>query len=109
MKREGMNPWNPEVHLAAQDTKLLMSYLDGCRKYQGQFDILGDNSGCVVTIDQVKAALEGRPHIPNKLEAKALRRIMAKTGMSADDVRKVPKYQTELADAARGGKAEATA
>jgi hypothetical protein len=103
MTREGMNPWDAEVHLKACDTRTLMHYRDQTLKFHGQFDILGDHSGCVVTHAQVKAELDTRPHIPNKNEAKALRRIMAKTHLSEAEVRAIPKYQTELAEAATAG------
>jgi hypothetical protein len=44
--------------------------------------------------------LIGQPHGPNKNEAKALRRICAKTGLGPDQVREHKKYRQELAQAA---------
>lgn len=105
MTRAATNPWNPEAHLKALSTRELLVYLSQTQKFVGYYDVFGDHSGCVVTRQQVKDELSTRPHIPNKPEAKALRRIMAQTGMSEADVRKVPKFQTQLADAAAGTKA----
>lgn len=39
-------------------------------------------------------------HYPNKNEARALRRICAKTGLKPDQVRAIKKYRQELAQAA---------
>lgn len=41
----------------------------------------------------------GAPHIPNKNEAKALRRIMSQTGLTREEVRSNPKYRKMLAQA----------
>jgi len=103
MTREGMNPWNAEVHLKACDTRTLLFYRDQALKFKGQYDILDNHSECVVTHEQIKAELATRPHIPNKNEAKALRRIMAQTHLSEEQVRATPKYQAELAEAAVAG------
>jgi ribosomal protein L35 len=103
MTREGINPWNPAVHLKACDTRTLLFYRDQTLKFHGQYDILDNHSQCVVTHEQVKAELATRPHIPNKNEAKALRRIMAQTHLSEAEVRAIPKYQAELAEAATAG------
>ena len=102
MTRDGMNPWDPVVHLKACTTGELQKYLDGVRQFNGQYDILGENSGCVVTNEQVKAEMSTRPHVPNKNEAKALRRIMSQTGMTSEEVYTVLKFRQQLADAAKG-------
>jgi len=58
-----------------------MQYLNKCRKLHGYYDILDNHSACVVTIEQVKAELATREHIPNKQEAKALRKARIKKGV----------------------------
>lgn len=103
MTREGINPWNPEVHLKACDTRTLLFYRDQCLKFHGQYDILDNHSSCIVTHDQVKAELATRPHIANKNESKKLRQIMSQTGMTEAEVRAVPKFQAQLAEAATAG------
>lgn len=44
------------------------------------------------------------PHAPNKDEAKALRRIMAQTGLTAEQVRSHKKYRIELSNAQKVGR-----
>jgi hypothetical protein len=43
------------------------------------------------------------PHIPNKDEAKLLRRIMSETNMSEDEVRGIKKYRKLLSDESKKG------
>lgn len=50
------------------------------------------------TASQIRAALAGRPHIPSKKESKTLRRLMSKTGMTADELRAHPHYGQEIVD-----------
>ena len=38
-------------------------------------------------------------HVPNKKEAKVLRRLKAETGLSEEELRKEKKYRVELSDA----------
>ena len=41
-------------------------------------DVIGEgNSGCIVTLAEIKAELATRPHVPNKHEAKAIRQEQA--------------------------------
>lgn len=44
------------------------------------------------------------PHAPNKDEAKALRRIMAQTGLTEEQVRAHKKYRIELSNAQKVGR-----
>jgi hypothetical protein len=46
----------------------------------------------------------GSPHAPNKDEAKALRRIMAQTGLTEEQVRSHKKYRIELSNAQKHGR-----
>lgn len=70
--------WNPTEYLKRCHTRVLMKYRDACCKFNGYYDIVGDNSGCCVTKEQVKTELATREHIPNKIEAKKLRQERAK-------------------------------
>jgi hypothetical protein len=51
------------------------------------------------SMDSIKAELTKRPHVANKTEAKMLRRLMAETRMTEQQIRQVPKYKTMLAEA----------
>jgi hypothetical protein len=52
-------------------TKVLLNMLASCRC--GFYDEPGDP-----TLDEIKAELAKRPHVPNKLEGKKLRQLAAK-------------------------------
>jgi len=70
--------WNPEEWLKLQHTKVLMQILKSCRKCgdgYGFYHPYDDN--CAVTLDQAKAELATREHVPNKQEAKAIRQEAA--------------------------------
>lgn len=71
-----VNTWNPLEHLTKKHTKQLMGYLGMCRKFGGFYSPFDNANG--VTIDQVKAELATREHVPNKHEAKAIRQAKAK-------------------------------
>lgn len=43
------------------------------------------------------------PHIPNKNEAKLLRKLMSETGMSEDGIRAIKKYRVMLSEAQKEG------
>lgn len=70
--------WNAAEYLKRCHPRVLMQYRDKCCKFNGYYDVLGDNSPCVVSIDLVKAELATREHVPNKLEAKMIRREKAR-------------------------------
>ena len=72
--------WNPVEYLKRCHTRVLMKYRDKCYKLNGYYDILENNSACVVTEDQIRAELATREHVPNKKEAKALRKERIKKG-----------------------------
>lgn len=59
----------------------------------------GQLTGFFATVSQIRAALAGRPHIPSKKEGKTLRRLMSKTGMTADQLQAHPRYGQEIVDA----------
>lgn len=58
----------------------------------------GQLTGFFATVSQIRAALASRPHIPSKKEGKTLRRLMSKTGMTADELRAHPRYGQEIVD-----------
>lgn len=58
-------------------TKQLLSLLAGYRRGYSPFE---EQIDFVVESDLVRAELAGRPHVPNKAEAKALRQASAKKG-----------------------------
>lgn len=49
---------------------------------------------------QLQSLMDTGVHYPNKNEGKALRRIMATTGLNEEQVRAIKKYRQELAQAA---------
>lgn len=65
--------------LNKQPTKVLLNWLRATRKFGGSFD-LTDNGTIIVTKRQLKEELSKREHIPNKKEAKNMRRQRAKKG-----------------------------
>lgn len=58
----------------------------------------GEYQGVSATIDELLAELETRPHVPSRSEGKLLRRLMAQTGWTADQLRAHPKFGAQLAD-----------
>lgn len=50
-------------------------------------------------LSDVRDELAKRPHIPSRQEGRIIRRIQAQTGLSVEEIRRIPKYQDELADA----------
>ena len=72
-----VNTWNPVEHLKKKHTKQLLDYLDSCRKCGGRLSPFDNENS--VTIDQVKAELATREHVPNKQEAKVIRQLKAKS------------------------------
>lgn len=59
-------------------TRKLMKWRNFCYKFGGKYSP-GEDS-IYYNIDEVKNELDKREHIPNKLEAKKIRREMAKKG-----------------------------
>jgi hypothetical protein len=95
------NGWDPIKYLQGRHTKQLLGLRDELYKMNGGgryihpaqgtenqaaeedyaiLDVMGDHSGCVVTLAQIKAELATRPHVPNKAEAKVIRQERAKAG-----------------------------
>jgi len=91
------NDWDEIAHIKATDTRTLLAYRDACCKFGGYYQIV--DHGPAVHIENVKAELATREHIPNKLEAKALRRIMAQTGLTKEQVWASPKHRQTIAQA----------
>jgi hypothetical protein len=84
-------PWNAVEYLKKRHTKELLNIRDMIYRVSGYnyYDVtdgevgcdpLSDCSGgrCWVTLEQVKAELATRPHVPNKAEAKVIRQQRAK-------------------------------
>jgi len=61
----------PALHL---HTKILLNYLERARACGGAYSPSDSKNGPFYTIDELKAALRSRPHVPNKPEAKEVRR-----------------------------------
>lgn len=85
------NTWDPIEYLKKRHTKELLNIRDMIYRVSGynHYDVtdgevgcdpINDYSGgrCWVSLEQVKAELATRPHIPNKTEAKAIRQAQAK-------------------------------
>ncbi len=88
--------WDPIAYLKSKHTRELLPLRNACHKFNGYYDIC-DNSGCVITLEQVLDELNTRPHITRGNEAKVLRRLMAQNRMTEEQVRAVPKFATALA------------
>ncbi len=69
--------WDPVAYLKAQHTRALLEIRRQCYAFDYDQTSIDDFGACVVTIDQVKAELATREHIPNKAEAKEIRRKKA--------------------------------
>ena len=59
----------------------------------GGFDVIH------ATHDAIRTELRTRPHVPGKKEAQILRRLMAQTGWTEEQLRAHPRFGMELADA----------
>jgi len=92
--------WDPIAYLKGRHTKQLLGLKAELYRHNGggryihpaqgtekqaaeedyaYLDVIGDgNSGCVVTLAEIKAELATRPHVPNKQEAKVIRQERAK-------------------------------
>lgn len=88
--------WDPIAYLKNKHTRELLSLRDACHKFNGHYDI-SDGCNCFITLEQVRAELNTREHIPAKKEAKLLRRLMSQHKMTAEQVKSVPKFATMLA------------
>ena len=70
--------WDAPGYLAALHTRQLMALRDECLRYGHNATTIGNSSSDRwVTTDQVNAELNTREHIPNKVEAKEIRRQKA--------------------------------
>ena len=58
-------------------TRLLLEYLALARKFGGWYSPVGSHSDIGYTYEELKAEAAKREHIPNKIEAKELRRRRA--------------------------------
>lgn len=68
--------------LATLSTRELMDYLDCARKFGGFYSPWEGSTG--YTIEEIRAELATREHVPNKQEAKALRQKQAKAQKSIE-------------------------
>ena len=59
----------------------------------------GSYECAAATVDELTAELATRPHIPGRAEGKVLRRLIAQTGWTAEQLRAHPKFGMQLADA----------
>lgn len=66
--------------LKSRHTKQLLDLLQSCRRCNGHYDMIGDNSPYMVTTAQVKAELATREHVPTKQESKEIRKAKKKAG-----------------------------
>lgn len=78
--RAGIKPKKPRARnspgaydLPRLNTRVLMVYLRGCQR-MGSFDPTYSGGGRHITLEEVKAELAKRPHVPNKKEGEKLRR-----------------------------------
>lgn len=67
---------NP-LDLPKLSTRTLMHYLEWARLHGAYFPFGYDGSGPSVSFEAIKVELAKRPHVPNKVEAKVLRRQKA--------------------------------
>lgn len=69
--------FDPVEWLKHQHTRELMNLRVRVYRCNGEYDISDNHQGFTVTLGQLKAELATREHIPNKKEAKAIRRARA--------------------------------
>lgn len=77
---EGWNPptWDAMKHLNGLHTRKLLDLRDVCQRHgYGRADVTEGFMVYHVTHDQIKEVLSTREHIPNKFEAKEIRRKKA--------------------------------
>lgn len=92
--------WDQVAHLKSCRTEVLLQYRQACYKFGGWFSVFtGDSSGPGVNIKNVLAELGTREHIPNKKEARVLRRLMSQNKMTAEEIRAIPKFANQLSQA----------
>lgn len=72
--------WDAAKYLKTLHTRKLLDILKSCRIH-GFWDVIDKNSGHVVTLEELKTELATREHVPNKQEAKALRKERIKKGI----------------------------
>ncbi len=65
----------------------------------------GDNAGFIATGGKKAEKIRKDPtkHYPNKDEASLLRKIMASTGLTEEEIRQDPKYRKQLSEAQKAG------
>lgn len=69
--------WDPVQWLKTQHTRELMGLRKSIYRCKGSYDVSDNHQGMTVTLEQLKAELATREHIPNKKEGKAIRRAKA--------------------------------
>ena len=77
----------PTIDLAILSTGQLLSYLQAARRCGGHYSPY-ESGGPSITIEEIKAELATRPHIPNRAERKQRQRLRQRAGRGrADDPR----------------------
>ncbi|MFA5207479.1 MAG: hypothetical protein WC428_02365 [Candidatus Paceibacterota bacterium] len=72
--------------------------------FDDDYDDDCQNSRTYTTVRKAaKIANDPTKHYPNKDEAQELRKIMASTGLSEEEVRQDPKYRKQLSEAQKAG------
>lgn len=77
------DPSHCKYDLSKIHTKTLLQWLNKCRKMYGEYDPYYDGRGTYIHMEQIKYELAKRPHIPNKIEGKLLRRLSSQIGRKA--------------------------
>lgn len=85
-KTKEKNPWDPH-DLTKVPTRLLMVYLKGAQACNGSYDPSCTGQTGAISIEEIKAELAKRPHVPNKPEGQAIRKDRAKSKPSRKEVK----------------------
>lgn len=69
--------WDPIAHLNKLHTRQIMQLRKEALMFCNNQTTVDPGGWCVITLDQINQILTGREHIPNKAEAKEIRRQKA--------------------------------
>ena len=80
MNQAELKDWEENRSLKGISTRTLMGWRDRAYKCGGMYDPHDNHEGPFISIAAILAELNTREHIPNKIEAKVIRRVAARGG-----------------------------
>lgn len=75
-------------HLQSINVRNLLKYLNYARKFGGKYDPITEDLSFMIPIGLIKEELQNREHMPNKQEAKEIRRKKQMAKNNAKERRK---------------------